>query len=151
MSMLRALYSFKKTHPTSLSFSAGDLFVELPTGRSAEDKNWHYVLALEVCEAGYVPRNYVTGAERSLARLEAAKESLRMRKIPDKERAELLAGLEAAKTKMLESGAPSSRPHSATKKRAAPKPPPAMSVCPQPSATLDTGHCTCSTCVFLLQ
>lgn len=28
--LLRSLYSFKKTHPTSLTFSQGDLFIELP-------------------------------------------------------------------------------------------------------------------------
>ena len=36
--MFRALYSFNKTHPTSLTFSAGDTFIGLP-GASA-DKNW---------------------------------------------------------------------------------------------------------------
>jgi hypothetical protein len=51
--MYRALYPFKKTHPTSLSFGQGDLFVEL-TGASA-DKNWHYVLASNG-EAGYIPK-----------------------------------------------------------------------------------------------
>ena len=28
--LLRSLYSFKKTHPTSLNFAQGDLFIELP-------------------------------------------------------------------------------------------------------------------------
>lgn len=51
--MLRALYPFKKTHPTSLTFSQGDLFVELP-GASG-DKNWHYVLDANGA-AGYVPK-----------------------------------------------------------------------------------------------
>ena len=36
--MYKALYSFKKTHPTSLSFTENDLFIELP-GASG-DKNW---------------------------------------------------------------------------------------------------------------
>lgn len=36
--MYKALYSFKKTHPTSLSFTENDIFLELP-GASG-DKNW---------------------------------------------------------------------------------------------------------------
>ena len=31
--LLRSLYSFKKTHPTSLTFTQGDLFIELPGNR----------------------------------------------------------------------------------------------------------------------
>ena len=28
--LLTALYPFKKTHPTSLTFAQGDIFIELP-------------------------------------------------------------------------------------------------------------------------
>ena len=51
--MLRAMYPFKKTHPTSLSFNQGDIFVEL--AGAASDKNWHYVMS-STGEVGYVPK-----------------------------------------------------------------------------------------------
>jgi hypothetical protein len=38
LAMYKALYAFKKTHPTSLSFAENDAFIELP-GASG-DKNW---------------------------------------------------------------------------------------------------------------
>ncbi len=101
---LRALYPFKKTHPTSMSFSVGDLFVELMTS-TGEDKNWYYAMAVATGDAGYIPRNYVIGDKVSeevfCKQVEKLKEKVRvMKQLSEKERAELLANLEGVKTKM---------------------------------------------------
>ena len=54
--MYKALYNFKATHTTALSFGEGEVFVELPGAKN--DKNWYFV-ASSLGQVGYVPRNYV--------------------------------------------------------------------------------------------
>lgn len=147
--MYRALYAFKKTHPTSLSFNENDLFVELP-GASA-DKNWHYVVNASG-QSGYVPRNYVAKDDLKPddfhRQIDAVKERVKVGKMPDRERGELLAKIEmtrqnqqqvwhkeqlqleknhmprAASPKVSGSSSRSSTPPKSSKKRAAPMPPP---------------------------
>ena len=54
--MFKALYAFKKTHPSSLGFEDHEIFIELPG--AGGDKNWYYVINTNG-QAGYVPKNYV--------------------------------------------------------------------------------------------
>ena len=54
--MFKALFAFKKTHPTSLGFEENEVFIELPG--ASNDKNWYYVINTDGT-AGYVPKNYV--------------------------------------------------------------------------------------------
>ena len=54
--MFKALYAFKKTHPSSLGFEDSEVFIELPG--AGNDKNWHYVVNTNG-QAGYIPKNYV--------------------------------------------------------------------------------------------
>ena len=88
--MFKALYSFNKTHPTSLTFAAGDAFIGLP-GASA-DKNWYYVLDIKRGLKGFVPRNYVQQWEKLPTLdefnkiLDGVKDNVVGSKIPDKER-----------------------------------------------------------------
>jgi len=100
--MFRALYSFNKTHPTSLTFSAGDTFIGLP-GASA-DKNWYYVLDVERGLKGFVPRNYVQPLdnlptlEEFNRILDGVRDKVIGSKIPDKERGDTLAKIELLRT-----------------------------------------------------
>jgi len=55
--MYKALFSFKATYASALSFKETEIFVELSGGKS--DKNWYFV-ASQDGESGYVPRNYMT-------------------------------------------------------------------------------------------
>ena len=96
--MLRALYSFKKTHPTSLTFTQNDLFVELPM--TSVDKNWYYVMDGQAV-AGYVPKNYVfterVTAEQLRSHIDSLKDAIRLSSaVGEKERAEHLSNLEQA-------------------------------------------------------
>ena len=87
--MFKSLYAFNKTHPTSLSFGANDVFVGLP-GAGA-DKNWYYVLDSKGLK-GFVPRNYVQKVEQlpTLEEFNKLLDNIRDNvigsKIPDKER-----------------------------------------------------------------
>ncbi|TRY70898.1 hypothetical protein TCAL_02794 [Tigriopus californicus] len=98
--MLRALYPFKKTHPTSLSFTQGDLFVELPG--AANDKNWFYVMDGNA-GAGYIPRNYVflerIAFDKLATHIDGLKDRVRLSGAVEKEKAELIAKLEAVCSK----------------------------------------------------
>ena len=98
--MYRALYPFQKTHPTSLSFVQGDVFLSLPGARS--DKNWHFVLDEKGCK-GFVPRNYVNPAEnlpnkdeydKLLAKI---REAVLVQRMSEKERADILGKIEELK------------------------------------------------------
>lgn len=96
--MLRALYSFKKTHPTSLTFTQSDLFVELPM--TSADKNWYYVMDGQAV-AGYVPKNYVFServtSEQLRSHIDSLKDAIRLSSaVGEKERAEHLSNLEQA-------------------------------------------------------
>ena len=99
--MFKALYAFNKTHPTSLSFNAQDVFIGLP-GAGA-DKNWYYVLDTRGFK-GFVPRNYVQKVETLPSSEDFNKllDSIRINvigsKIPDKERGDTLAKIELLRT-----------------------------------------------------
>ena len=54
--MFKALFPFKKTHPTSLGFNENEDFIELPG--ASNDKNWYYVINVNGL-SGYIPKNYV--------------------------------------------------------------------------------------------
>ena len=98
--MYRALYPFQKTHPTSLSFVQGDVFLSLPGARS--DKNWHFVLDEKGCK-GFVPRNYVNPAENLPNKDEYDKllvkirEAVLAQRMGEKERADILGKIEELK------------------------------------------------------
>ena len=98
--MYRALYPFQKTHPTSLTFGHGDVFVELPGARP--DKNWHFVLDKKG-NKGFVPRNYVGKVDKMpskdefLSLLENIKGEVVAQRIAEKERADTLAKIEFLK------------------------------------------------------
>ena len=57
----RSQYSFKASHTSALSFSEGDLFLELAV-EGKQDRNWYYVSSVRG-DQGYVPRNYVSHTE----------------------------------------------------------------------------------------
>ena len=98
--MYRALFPFQKTHPTSLTFGKGDVFVGLPGARA--DKNWHFVIDKKG-NNGFVPRNYVHKEETLPSRdefeqhLENIKEAVLSKKMVEKERADTLAKIEYLK------------------------------------------------------
>ena len=98
--MYRALYPFQKTHPTSLSFAQGDVFLSLPGARS--DKNWHFVLDQKGIK-GFVPRNYVDKEEKQPNKdeydklLENTREAVLSQRMGEKDRAELLVIIENLK------------------------------------------------------
>ena len=152
--MLRALYPFKKTHPTSLGFGQGDVFVEL--SGASNDKNWHYAMANNG-ESGYIPKSYVmqekVSPEALSKHVDALQERVRLRGLPNKEKAELLANLQGVKKRYADglisprsssasSGArsisPSAKSSSSSKKRAAP-PPPATSSSNGPNPSTKSG------------
>eukprot|EP00095_Tigriopus_kingsejongensis_P003296 snap_masked-scaffold355_size198070-processed-gene-0.1 protein:Tk03296 transcript:snap_masked-scaffold355_size198070-processed-gene-0.1-mRNA-1 annotation:"nck-interacting protein with sh3 domain isoform x1" len=98
--MLRALYPFKKTHPTSLSFHQGDLFVELPG--ATNDKNWFYVMDANAA-AGYIPRNYVfverIAVDKFSSHIDGLRDRVRLGGANEREKGELIAKLDAVYSK----------------------------------------------------
>ena len=98
--MYKALFPFQKTHPTSLSFAQGDIFIGLPGARS--DKNWHFVLDQKGCK-GFVPRNYVNNEETLPSKdeyeklLGKIKEAVLSQRMGEKEKADILGKLEYLK------------------------------------------------------
>ena len=98
--MYKALFPFQKTHPTSLSFVAGDIFLSLPGARA--DKNWHFVVDQKGCK-GFVPRNYVNQQDELPSKdeyeklLEKVREGILSQRMGEKERADLLGKLEDMK------------------------------------------------------
>uniref|UniRef100_A0A0K2V8L6 SH3 domain-containing protein n=1 Tax=Lepeophtheirus salmonis TaxID=72036 RepID=A0A0K2V8L6_LEPSM len=58
--ILKALYPFKKTHESSISFEGGDIVLELEEKLTPKEKdmNWIYVIHSSGT-IGYVPKNYV--------------------------------------------------------------------------------------------
>ena len=98
--MYRALYPFQKTHPTSLGFETGDIFIGLPGARA--DKNWHFVLN-QKGNKGFVPRNYVNQEEKLPSKdeyeklLEKIRNEVLSQRMGEKERAEILGKLDALK------------------------------------------------------
>lgn len=55
----KALYNFKASYNSALSFKEGELFVELSESGCKPDRNWYFVASTDG-SVGYVPRNYVT-------------------------------------------------------------------------------------------
>ena len=55
----KALYNFKASYSSALSFKEGELFVELSDSGCKQDRNWYFVASTDG-SAGYVPRNYMT-------------------------------------------------------------------------------------------
>ena len=62
----KALYNFKASYNSALSFKEGELFVELSDSELKQDRNWYFVARTDG-SAGYVPRNYVTQTSLSTA------------------------------------------------------------------------------------
>ena len=62
----KALYNFKASYNSALSFKEGALFVELSDSELKQDRNWYFVASTDG-SAGYVPRNYVTQTSLSTA------------------------------------------------------------------------------------
>jgi len=53
--MYKALYKYKATYPSALSFSVSEVFVEV--AGATTDHNWYYVVN-SVGKSGFIPRNY---------------------------------------------------------------------------------------------
>lgn len=116
--LYKSLYSFKAGYPSALSFTEGQIFLEVTGGGVKQDRNWYYV-ASEKGEAGYVPRNYVAetqlGSAHSNALINQVLTQLNSNpSLSPEDKAELAEKLESVR----EGG--SSLQH---KKRAAPAPP----------------------------
>lgn len=146
--MYKALYAFKKTHPTSLGFEENEQFIELP-GASG-DKNWYYVVNGGGV-AGYIPKNYVSKRdpltiEEFKKFAEATKDNVKaLKSLGNREKGELLAKIDRSRINFEKtlptpaaylvdvnnlpkpatsgSSSRSSTPPKSVKKRAAPKPP----------------------------
>jgi len=92
----RALYSFKKTHPSSVGFEESEDFIELPG--ASEDKNWYYAISSQG-KAGYIPRNYVEKKETTLEEFKKLAEDIKERvktlnDVGNREKGELLAKID---------------------------------------------------------
>jgi hypothetical protein len=96
--MYKALYTFKKTHPTSLGFDENEEFLELPG--AAGDKNWYYVVNFGGI-AGYIPRNYVQRKEVDLDQfkkhVQAVKDRIQVSELLPRARGELLAKVDRSR------------------------------------------------------
>ena len=97
--LYRALYSFKKTHPSSLGFEENEEFIELPG--ASEDKNWYYSISSQG-KAGYIPRNYVEKKETTLEDFKKFAEVIKERvkvstDIGNREKGELLAKIDRSR------------------------------------------------------
>ena len=99
--MFKALYTFKKTHSTSISFEENDLFLELP-GASG-DKNWNYVINTHG-QTGYVPKNYVEKKETTKEDFKKVAEEVKERvktlsTMGNREKGEMLAKIDRTRIK----------------------------------------------------
>ena len=97
--LYRALYSFKKTHPSSLGFEESEEFIELPG--ASEDKNWYYAISSKG-KAGYIPRNYVEKKETTIEEFKKIAEVIKeaVKACPDignREKGELLAKIDRSR------------------------------------------------------
>ncbi len=97
--MYKALFSFKKTHPSSLTFSENDQFIELPG--AAGDKNWYYVINWNGT-SGYVPKNYVEkvegiALEEFKKHVDSIKEKIKVGPLANREKGELLAKVDRSR------------------------------------------------------
>ena len=123
--MYRALYPFKKTHPTSLSFEKDDIFLSLPGARS--DKNWHFVLDQKGFK-GFVPRNYVKQEEKLPSKdeyenlLVKIREAILSQRMGEKDRADLLGKVDELK-KSYQSENPSNNKQNSSTPNNAPRMP----------------------------
>ena len=73
--MFKALFAFKKTHPSSIGFDENEEFIGLPG--ASTDKNWHYVIDTNGT-AGYVPKNYVEKKEVTLEYFKSMAEKIKV-------------------------------------------------------------------------
>jgi len=101
--LYRALYSFKKTHPSSLGFEESEEFIELPG--ASEDKNWYYAISSKG-KAGYIPRNYVEKKETTIEEFKKIAEVIKeaVKASPDignREKGELLAKIDRSRFRSL--------------------------------------------------
>ena len=97
--LYKALYSFKKTHPSSLGFEESEEFIELPG--ASEDKNWYYAISSKG-KAGYIPRNYVEKKETTIEEFKKFAEVIKdhvktCTDIGNREKGELLAKIDRSR------------------------------------------------------